>query len=489
MRPQSALGLAWAEPAGPAPWTLLAGATGCGLLAAAASGGRAGLAVSLAVLVGAVAVAVSGWSRYDPGRRVLGLLAVALGLVATVRDSPWLVPLCLLGMLGLVALVTVDGRRWVALFTAPAVLAAAIGRSVPWLGDRVGKLPTKGVGPWLTGAGIGLGVAGVIAALLASADQAFAEVFRVLVPQWDLGALPGRLVVAVIAAGVVIGSGYASASTVGWGRPRVAGRRRPAVEWLMPLICVDVVLLTFLAVQATLLFGGADVVLQRAEVTYAERARTGFGQLVTVTLITLLLLGWAGIWSRRGAEAERSRALLIAGGTLVGLSLAMVVSALRRLWLYDQAYGWTVTRITSGAFELWLAFVLVAVAALWWLGRTGWSARVVAGSAGVLLLALGLSGPDALAASWNVSRYQATGKLDPYYLQQLSDDAVPALSRLPEPLRSCLLAARYPSSGGDGWAGWNLARHRAAGVRPAPAGAIVGRSFSCSVPEPEPVSR
>jgi len=121
---------------------------------------------------------------------------------------------------------------------------------------------------------------------------------------------------------------------------------------------------------------------------------------------------------------------------------------------------------------------LVAVTVLWWARRTAWSARVVAGSLGVLLLALSLPGPDALAASWNVDRFRATGRIDTEYLRLLSDDAVPALSRLPEPLRSCVLRARTVGGDPDGWAGWNLARHRAGRVDPKPLGEL-DRAVGC----------
>jgi hypothetical protein len=113
-----------------------------------------------------------------------------------------------------------------------------------------------------------------------------------------------------------------------------------------------------------------------------------------------------------------------------------------------------------GAIEVWIAFVLVAVAVAWLVRRVDALPRLVIASAGTGLLALSLAGPDALAARWNVDRFEATGRIDVRYLQHLSDDAVPALQRLPEPQRSCTLAGRPAVD--DAWTTWNLARARAA---------------------------
>jgi hypothetical protein len=59
-----------------------------------------------------------------------------------------------------------------------------------------------------------------------------------------------------------------------------------------------------------------------------------------------------------------------------------------------------------------------------------------------------------------VDRYEATGKVDWSYLQDLSADAVPVLSALPDGVLACALIGREP--GEDDWLEWNLGRHRAA---------------------------
>jgi hypothetical protein len=171
----------------------------------------------------------------------------------------------------------------------------------------------------------------------------------------------------------------------------------------------------------------------------------------------------------------------VAGGVLTLLALLLAGSALRRLALYQDAFGWTVTRITAGTFESWVALVLAGIGASWLVRRTDVLPRMVMGSAAVGLLGLSWAGPDALAASWNVDRFERTGKIDAWYLAQLSDDAVPALQRLPEPARSCVLDGRRVQD--DPWNGWNLARSRAAtSLRSDPPGAAAPGCAAHSIP-------
>jgi Domain of unknown function (DUF4173) len=127
------------------------------------------------------------------------------------------------------------------------------------------------------------------------------------------------------------------------------------------------------------------------------------------------------------------------------------------------------------AFETWLGVLVVLVLLAGIRLRARWLAGAVVATAGATLLVLGAVNPDNFVADRNVDRYQATGKLDVGYLQALSADAVPAVDRLPEPVRSCVLlgmsggfdgtagSAGSANAGGVvGFSGWNLGRARAA---------------------------
>jgi hypothetical protein len=207
-------------------------------------------------------------------------------------------------------------------------------------------------------------------------------------------------------------------------------------------------------------------VLRTAGLTYAEYARSGFWQLLTVSVLTVAVLGVAARLAPRGTMRDRVwlRALL---GALAVLSLVIVASAMSRMWAYEQAYGFTRLRLLVSACELWLGavFLLVLVAGIRLRERATWLPGVVLAAAVAALLGLAALDPDRFIAERNIAQATAgDGRLDLDYLQGLSADAVPALDRLSEPWRSCALHDVHrdlTASPDRAWGQWNLARHRA----------------------------
>ena len=68
-----------------------------------------------------------------------------------------------------------------------------------------------------------------------------------------------------------------------------------------------------------------------------------------------------------------------------------------------------------------------------------------------------------LSLAGDGSAHGLVNGVDVSYLRGLSADAVPAVVGLPEPVRTAVLGQRTAPTA-DGWAGWNLARSRAADV-------------------------
>jgi hypothetical protein len=477
-RLETAFATWWPEPEAPRRW-LPAAAAGAGLVAALIIPGapRPGIDLLLSGLAAASPVAVLAYQR---GRRAgrrrpigpiavsLGVIAIGLAAVSAVRASEWLAWGCAAAALCLAAAVALDVRRWYAVLGTLPLFGVAMLRALPWAGPAARVDRFRISRPWLTGGGVGLACAVAVGGLLASADEAFADLLTGFWPTVDLGLLPARGLMFIAATGTVLGALFAVSTTLTLPRPAESatsasasasgsGEGRHPAEWLTPVVLVAVIIAAFLAFEATALFGGAEVVQKLSTVTPAERARQGFGQLSVVTLIVLALLAWSGHAAAAGPARHR-RLMAAGGGVLLVLALLLGGSALRRLWLYQDALGWTVTRLNAGAFEVWVVVVLVGIALAWLLKRTDLMPRFLAGSAGLGLLVLAMLGPDALVATANVDRF-APKSLDTAYLSQLSDDAVPALYRLPEPQRSCVLAGRTPTE--DPWFGWNLSRSRA----------------------------
>jgi hypothetical protein len=234
-----------------------------------------------------------------------------------------------------------------------------------------------------------------------------------------------------------------------------------APEVAIALGALNVLFLAFVAVQFRYLFGGDDLVVARAHLTYAEYARRGFFELLAVSALVLLVLLTVDALVRRNAgRAQRTVRFLSAG--LVALVFVVMASALQRMYLYQEAYGLTELRIYVVGVIFWLAVVFVwfALTVLRRRRRAFATGAVVAGF--VATVALNVLNPDALIVRANLDR----ARIDTAYLASLGDDAVPPLlERLRElrpDLRRALAAELLQRADReDDWRSFNLSRSRA----------------------------
>jgi hypothetical protein len=463
----------WRGPATPPTRLLLGAAAAAGLTTAVVLPlDRPGIGWFIAAAVTAVLVSavVRQAHRLEPDPRARrayavdgawGLAAVGLVGVAAVRDAEWLIALCLLAA-PCAASIAVAGRHFRSLvFGAMAVPLAAL-RALPWAGKALWAA-RQGAGGHaartVVAAVVGLCLVAVFAPLLASADPAFARLLDDLVPTVDDSAVV-RAVLFALGAGAVLGAGFLVMAPPSPPGPRASGPARlRRVEWALPVGLLVALFVLFVGVQFATLFGSDDYVRRTTGLTYAEYARGGFWQLLAVTVLALGVVLLASRYAPTPTSADRmwKRSLLAA---LAALTLVIVASALRRMWLYQEAYGFTTLRLVVLTCELWLGvcFVLVLVAVLRLRARP--VVREMAAAGVVALLALAAINPDGFVADYNVDRYATTGQLDTSYLSTLSADAVPALARLPEEQRCEVLPhiAARTAVPEESWTGWNASR-------------------------------
>jgi two-component system sensor histidine kinase BaeS len=223
-------------------------------------------------------------------------------------------------------------------------------------------------------------------------------------------------------------------------------------EWLVPVGMVVALFAAFMVAQLTVMFGGHEYLHRTTGLTYAAYVHQGFVQLTVATALTILVVA---VTARKAPRSTRFERLLLRGmlGALCLLTLVVVASALYRLDVYEDAYGFTRLRLLVSVFEGWLGVVvvLVMVAGIGLRGR--WLPRAALVTGAVALLALAISNPDASIAEHNLQRYADTGKVDGAYLHGLSADATPALA-------GTGFGPRCEASHDD-WLGWNLGRARA----------------------------
>lgn len=409
---------------------------------------HATLGMAVPLVAALVALTVAARAPLSPDLVLFGSLALALASIAVLRDARWVVTSDLIAAC-LLAAAAVVGPRVIAVLAPFRAL------------DRLPELmPTapSGSAPAFRGAVLGATLLLPFGGLFWSADAAFAEIAGSM-PLPSPSSLPGRLLVFAL---VLLGAlGLALASRRDFANPSLRSTTFGLSEWAIPLVLLDLLFLAFVVVQVTVLFGGHDHVLETAGLTYAEYARQGFWQLIAAAVLTLVVVSAAVRVARRTQAGERLlRALL---GSLCVLTLVIVASALHRLHLYEDAFGLTRMRLAAEtlAWGLGGLFVLVLLAGVFHFVREQLARIAVAGVA-LGLLAFSLSNPDGRIAQRDVDRWRDTGHLDLFYLQGLSADAVPALDRLPEPVRTSVLTSiRARLADDEPWTSASYGRHRA----------------------------
>ncbi|WP_430333447.1 DUF4153 domain-containing protein [Rhodococcus sp. ACT016] len=447
-----------------APRTTMQSALGAGAVAALT---LQTTAASVAYVITGAAVVATAFTtvRPRPTRFQLATAAGALALlaVAAVRGADWLVALCVVASWVVGSIALVGGWTWTGLALGSLALWFTPARVFGWVRrgrSRLGTGRRIESGRVLGVAAVSVALVALFGSLFVSADPRFGRIFEDLVPDMRVSNPVDRVLLGAFVAGVAVAATYLRRRT-----PRFdalapgAGRPIARWEWAVPLALLDMLFVGFVAVQLPVLFGGDEHVRGTHGLTYANYARQGFWQLAAVTVLTLVVVAVAirKVDRRRRRDRRLARVLL---GLLCVSSLVVVASALHRMSLYENEFGFTRLRLGVMAVELWLGvvFVILLVAGIRLSAR--WLPRAVLASAAIGLLGFAALDPDGYIAARNVDRYATTGKLDIAYLQGLSVDAVPALDRLPEPARSCTLIGIDLGGGSSGFE-YNAARAKA----------------------------
>ncbi|OLT42764.1 histidine kinase [Serinicoccus sp. CNJ-927] len=425
-------GRLWPEPTPlrTAPVALWA-SVGIGALAAVLLPYRGiGIAYALVLLAAGALVLRLSPRRRDPWTLASAALCVGLASLLVLRAAEWLAVLALLTAALLVTTALTGARGMPAMVASAAAWVLSGLRGLPLLGRTITATSRHTLlWPVVRTAAISLVALVVFGGLFASGDAVVGAWVGDLLPEVDIAeSLVLRSFTWFVVGGIVLAACYLALNP-----PRVdlvelpAGRQvTRAWEWVVPVGVVIATFVVFLLAQGAAMFGGHDFVQRTTGMTYAESVHQGFGQLTLATALTLVTVAIVG--RRASRETARDRVLLRSVlGVLCGLTLVVVGSALYRMHVYQEAYGFTVLRVLVDAFELWLGLLVVLVMVAGWRLRGAWLPRAALVSGAAFLLVIGLANPEAWVAQRNIDRYAESGRLDLTYLQTLGADAVPTI--------------------------------------------------------------
>ena len=343
---------------------LLLTCVGVGVLAAVVLPYRdLGLAMFLVLMVGGAVLWRTSPRRLS--RWTLATAAVCTGLasLSVIRAAEGLTVLAIMLGVLLTATALTDAKGLFSMVAGAASWPLAALRGLPLLGRTIGATSRVSiVWPVVRTAAISLVALVVFGGLFASGDAIFGSWASALVPELAWESLTFRFFVGFVMGGALLAAGYVALNP-----PRVQRVALPAgrpvartFEWVVPVGLVVLLFVGFVVAQAAALFGGHEYIQRTTGLTYADYVHQGFGQLTFATLLTLLTIAIAARKAPRETARERLVLRLVLGA-LCGLTLVVVASALHRMDLYQQAYGFTVLRVLVDAFELWLGLLVVLV--------------------------------------------------------------------------------------------------------------------------------
>ncbi|MBN2100909.1 DUF4173 domain-containing protein [Candidatus Dojkabacteria bacterium] len=191
---------------------------------------------------------------------------------------------------------------------------------------------------------------------------------------------------------------------------------------------LNILFVIFVVIQFVYLFGGSDNVIgDKANFTYAEYARKGFWELLTVSVLTYFIL--LVLTFKVKVEGVVQKAFYYANYiVLAACVLVITYSSHTRLSLYEEVYGFTTLRLFVH-FVTWcigLQYLFLLVSPMFKNAQ-----RFVSVTSSILLFitycVLVIVPGDYIVARLNLERYEDEGKIDLTYMLTLSDEAVPVI--------------------------------------------------------------
>lgn len=440
-----------------------------------------GLNWALLALAATVAIFVCSWRTNErtTGQR-LGLVALILTLAATLTvtaDRFWqfLIAVALIATLS-VQVLGLLGHRGdyfgpLRLAFGPfASILAAFQESARRTRELLEQLQADASLPVIRAVSLSLPVVLVLTLLLSGADPTIATLRDAIVKALSqISIIPRFFWFALLSAQTLGGLGLALQP-----RPPISESTRldpqslrfSQTDQLAVLGSAAAVFAAYLALQISYLFGNSGALLG-SHVTYAESVHRGFTELnAAVTLSALITC----TLSSRSAAKPMSRLSKAAAIALIVESQILAISALHRVRLYEEAYGYTEQRLLVQVYSI---AAIAVLAMLGWEIIRGLEFRRLARQVSVLGVLI-LSGlvfwnHEAWIVRANLARYRRTGQLDAAYLiYGLGPDGLPELAhRLAsldplrrEELENCIrtAAGRFGLTDGYRWFEWTARR-------------------------------
>lgn len=283
-------------------------------------------------------------------------------------------------------------------------------------------------GAVLLGIVIAVPVLAIVIPLLIRADAAFDGLMQSM-PSFDMGELITTVILGVPLVCILYVRGvalYHNPKREILEKKQRKGLSNLTVNTVLAIVCGVYAL--YLVSQLAY-FTGAFAGVLPEEYTLAEYARRGFFEMAWLCAINLCIVVLSlSVRSGKQSAPFSTRLLCLFIGVI---TLFLVVTASAKMFLYIESFGLTRLRVLTQIVMLYLAFVTVIVMVWLFVPKLPYMKIVMLAALLIGALVIWVD-VDTFVARYNVDAY-LSGKLetvDVWYLNDLTDGAIPHLARL-----------------------------------------------------------
>ena len=189
------------------------------------------------------------------------------------------------------------------------------------------------------------------------------------------------------------------------------------IKLLLTTLNIIYVVFDFIQIRSLMFHQGLT------NINYAEYARSGFFQLMFISIINLSIL----LISKKSKEDTKYNKIMSV--IMVFLTFIIIVSSFLRMYMYESAYGYTLLRLL--VYVTLLTEVILLIPTLVYIFN---SKMNILKPYMIIIISiytlLSLSPVDYFIAKNNINRFYKTGKIDVDYLKNYSTDNITLLCDL-----------------------------------------------------------
>ena len=215
-------------------------------------------------------------------------------------------------------------------------------------------------------------------------------------------------------------------------KPILENKSLNFIESSTVLILIELLFLSFIAVQFFYLFGGKDYVWGIEEhITYSQYAKKGFYELIATSIISFLLLYGLDKSSFRKNLKEKKIFKILSAVLILEISV-IIYSAWTRMAVYVDGYGLTFFRFLVFVFLLWIfsVFLIFLYKKIFQEKKEPVLLLMIFCLSIIFWTGINIINPDAFIARKNIERLTQEKELDSFYLSRLSIDALPETMKI-----------------------------------------------------------